>query len=260
MRSIRTALVLLLALCAAPLCAYTVYLKDGSKISAREPYVVEGEKAIITLLNGTRTSIDAAEIDVQRTREANRSDYGSAMVLEDGRLTELPPDSPAPREQSLGDLIGQREPSAQSRPPAIRAPAESPAAGTADRDSAGTVDFQTLSRTPYRNIDLASELQRVFRAQGVEEVMIYQGSRTGSLLIDITANSEASVFRALEVASDALLHLRDDFPGQVEVFELSLTTSDREPAGQFLLGVGEALRLAAGEVETSTFFIENVRF
>ena len=42
-----TTTALLLALCAGPLAAYTVWLKDGSSIAARGPYEVKKGKAII---------------------------------------------------------------------------------------------------------------------------------------------------------------------------------------------------------------------
>jgi len=99
MRSIRL-LLLTLAFCATtPLFAYTIYLKDGSRLMADGPYRVEGEQAIITLQNGTRTSIAAAEIDEQRTVEANAGGYGAALVLDDGKFTQLPNEA-APEEEA----------------------------------------------------------------------------------------------------------------------------------------------------------------
>ena len=42
-----------LLLIAAPLTAYTIYLKDGSRLIAREKYTLEGDRALIVLQNGT---------------------------------------------------------------------------------------------------------------------------------------------------------------------------------------------------------------
>ena len=56
---------LLLIVLAAPLSAYTIYLKDGTRIVAKQKYRVDEDgKAIITLQNGTQTFIKSSEIDV----------------------------------------------------------------------------------------------------------------------------------------------------------------------------------------------------
>ena len=100
-RYLSFALILLLA--ATPIAAYTIYLKDGSRLIAREKYTLEGDRALILLQNGTQTFLAASEIDVPRTDAANRNNYGTAMVLQDGEFTEAPPDpspsarSPSPR-------------------------------------------------------------------------------------------------------------------------------------------------------------------
>ena len=47
----------LVAVLCAPLAAYTVILKDGSKLIAQQAPTFEGDQAIIVLQSGTRTSI-----------------------------------------------------------------------------------------------------------------------------------------------------------------------------------------------------------
>lgn len=56
----------------SPLSAYTIVLRDGSTVQAQSPYRVEGERAVITLQNGTQTFLSLSEIDVERTAAANR--------------------------------------------------------------------------------------------------------------------------------------------------------------------------------------------
>lgn len=257
-RAARPLILLLLAsLATTPLIAYTIYLKDGSRLIAKDAYEIRGDTAYITLQNGTRTSIAAGEIDEARTKEANAdSAYGSALVLEEGKLTEVPADDPV-AQGTLSDMISSRRSSAASRPPARRpvAKAEIP-----QPLAAGGIDFLKLPRTPFSDLELAAEVQRVFRAQGVDQVAISQGTAPGRLLIDLTTNSEAAVFRGLEAAARALLHARDLDPSSSPVFELLLITAEREQAGQFVLTRTEAQALTDRSVETSTFFIENVRF
>lgn len=258
MRAVRPLLlVLLVSFSAAPLLAYTIYLKDGSRLIAKEAYEIQGDQAFITLQNGTRTSIDASEIDQERTREANQSSYGSALVLDDGKLTELPSEDEPADEGSLTEIIGNRRSSVAARPPARRpVPQDEAAAQPTD----GTVDLRNLARRPSSNLDVAAEVQRIFRAQGVEQVLISQGTSSDRLLIDLTTNSEASVFRALEVAARALMHARDLYPSTSTVFEILLSTAEREHAGQFVLTRSLAQLLVDGDVDPSAFFIENVQF
>lgn len=250
---------LALVLIASSAGAFTIYLKDGSKIAARQEYEIQGEKAIIILQNGTRTSIDASEIDVERTREANRANLGSALVIEDGRVTELSSNPPAPKRETLADLIAERDlgPSAQTVGPRGSAPRGTPR--RADEEAV-PADLRTVQRRPFGDLEVAAEVQRQFRAQGVEQILIYQGSQPRFLLLDVVTNSEAAVFRTLEVAASCLQHIRSQNPEAVGAFELVLATAEREPAGQFLITPEAAAELAEQRVETSAFFIDRVRF
>ncbi len=244
---------LLVLLIAAPAAAYTIYLKDGSRLIAREKYQLDGDRALIVLQNGTQTFLDAAEIDVPRTETANRNNYGTAMVLEDGKFTEAPRAAPPPREESLGDLIGNREVAPPARPRARRPPPQASHSGP-------QADLYQIQRQPYGDLDLAAEIQQVFMAQGVAGAQILQGTSGDRVLLEIIADSEASVFRGLKVAADALLHVRTRTAAPVSAFEVVLVTSSRERAGQFLLDPALASELAAGGVELSAFYVQHVQF
>jgi len=249
-----TAVLLALVLAPMPLAAYTVYLKDGAKLIAQVAPEIRGELAIITLQNGTQTSLAASEIDIERTREANQRDLGSALVLEGGEFTEQPQSAEPQREERLSDIVRQSKARTQTGSGATgRVRTVAPATST----SANLLDFR---RSPYRNLDVAGEIQGVFRGQGVEQTRLYEGTAAGRVLVDLTTDSEAAVFRALKVAATALVHLETAFPGTVEAFELVLTTSSRSRAGEFLLGSEDAKRLARGDLEVSTFFVDYVRF
>jgi len=100
----------------------------------------------------------------------------------------------------------------------------------------------------------------LFRAQGVEEILVYQGSRPEHVRMDVVASSEASVFRAIQVAASALLHVQETYAGKVTSVELVLETADRQQAGQFLIGQDAAHLLVDEGMEPSAFFIRYVRF
>lgn len=238
---------LLLALASvAELAAYTVYLKDGSSIQAKEKYKISGDRALITLTNGQHTFVPASQVDVARTEKANKLDYGSAVVLQEAAPTAVPP--PAPRSKSLSDLIQRGSAGPQAAPEARR-----PAAAPVRRGDSGS-----LARKPFAQLDAAAELQAFFRSQGIEEAEIYQGSQ-GRPLIEVTTNSEAAVFRALAVSAGALAQVRTSRPA-IGGLELSLLTPSKERAGEFAMTPQMADDLLGKKVEVSAFFLDHVKF
>lgn len=248
-RYVSLALILLLA--ATPVVAYTIYLKDGSRLIAREKYTLDGDRALIVLQNGTQTFLAASEIDVERTEAANRNNYGTAMVLQDGQFTEAPPAPEQKRQESLTEVAG-RSP-AQPRPQARRPVPGRPTSGDYS-------DLLSSQRQPFRNLDLAGEIQQVFLAQGVAGMQLGQGTAEDRVLLEITTDSEASVFRALEVAADALLHVRTRTSAPVSAFEILLVTSSRARGGQFLMTPVMASQVADGEIELSEFYVQYVQY
>ena len=260
---------LLLAALSGPLLAYTIYLKDGSRLLAREVYRVQDGKAIITLQNGTQTFIDASEIDVQRTLDANREGYGTALMLDgvahfdvalqaEGKVIEGPIVREDQKEESLVDLAARGETTARTRPQARRPSAED--ARGRQVTAAGFIDLGAITRRPYANLEVSSEIKRVFLGQGVEAVQIHQGTQPNSPFLEITTDSEASVFRALEVSADALVHIRTQYPDLVDGFEVFMITSSRSRAGQFLLTADAASALAEDRINASDFFVRQVQF
>jgi len=253
----RFAAVLLLALCAGPLAAYTIWLKDGTSIAARGPYEVKKGKAIITLINGEQSFIDASQIDAARTTAANQGkDYrttelGNTRVVP-GQEVLPPPD------KSLTDLIATHRPSNRQLPSAKRVPG--PVPGQIVRSKAGYLDLAALPRVPYARAEVIADLQPFFRSQGVDEVEIWNGSQPDRLLIEVTAGSEAAVFQGLNAGANALLRLRERFPQAVAAVELLVKTPAREKAGQFVLTPETAAALVAKKIDAPAFFVANVQF
>lgn len=260
MHRLRPALICLLILAVAvPLSAYTIYLKDGSTLIAKEKYRVEDGKALIVLQNGTQTFIDATEIDVEKTERINRGNYGTAFFIDDeGQVIEAPV-TPTEK-QTLTDVAGRTESRASNRSPATR-----PDTGTSDsidhiKTEGGFVDLTIAPRTPYRDLDIAVEISRFLRTLGLSEFKVYQGTQPQRVFLEMTTNSEATAFRSLEAAADTLVHLRNQYPDQIKELELLFSTSNRDRAGQFLLDDALAAQLGDKNAETSTFFIANVQF
>ena len=260
LRSGALAVLGLLASAAFAASGYMVYLKDGTTIAAKEKYRVEKGKAIITLLSGTQSSLSLDQIDVAKTDEANRDGYGKAVVLPGSPRDVVPvPAGKSPKDRTLGDLIKSRG-AAPRELPTTRRDKNAAMAGRMSKTKAGFNDLSTLPQKPYANGEVASELQQFFRGQGLEEVEIFEGTQGDRPLLNITTNSEGSVFKALGAAANALLRVRDRFPGKVGAFELLLTMPSRERAGQFVLTPEQASELAAKKTDLTAFFVRNVQF
>jgi len=249
---------LFLSLAALPALAYTVYLKDGSTVLAKEKYTVQGDQAIITLPGGTKTSLPLSEIDVARTESANVVDYGDARVVEGGQVRQLrDQEEQAPRKPTLTDLArgsGPREQTARRAPESATEPGDQP------RTPAGFVDMVRLRRSPLNDIGLASDVTQFFRGQGVEELTIYQGTQPDRVLLEVTANSEAAVFRAIEVAANAFLQAHERQPDKLAALELFLTNHRRQRAGQFTIDTERANLLASKRMDLPHFFLRYVEF
>lgn len=260
-KSLRTALTLagvLAVVFAAPAVAYVIVLADGSKIVAAQEYEVEGDQAIITLPNGTRTSLDLTEIDREATTEANRRGYGDALLVDDGTTEQV---KEAEREEApqrrLSD-VADREAGLSRLEPRRRAEPREPGATGTTR--AGFPNLANLVRQPFSDLEVASQVQRSFRGQGIDGVELYQGTRAGHLLAEVTAASEASVFRTLEVAAEGLLAVRESHPQKIAVLELLLSTPEQERAGQFVFTPELARELVGGSTDVARFFVEHVQF
>jgi len=246
------------ALLAGPLLGYAVYLKDGSKVVAKEKYRLSGKRAIITLPNGTQTFLDAAQIDVARTEQQNRDDYGTAVVIEGGEAKANGAAPAPPKERTLADLIESRKTQERELPASRREPKRE-AAGSLLKTKAGYLDLSTLPIKPFAQLDAAAELQQFFRGQGIEEIEIYQGSEPDRPLVEVVANSEAGVFRSLTVAANALLRIRETHP-RVGALELLLSTPTKQRAGQFVLTPQMAADLVAKSADVSVFYVNHVQF
>lgn len=265
MRRTASALLTVLALLlAAPLAAYTIYFKDGRTLQTKGKHRVVNGVAVVTLLNGTQASFNPQEIDVKRTDEMNKTDLGAAEIIDSG--TRRAPGAPPPpqREQRISDLINKSGAGPRDVPPARR---EAAAEASATRSSvgktrAGYPDFSEIARaqTPYAAADVSGELRQFFLGQKAEAADVFQGTQDGRPLVVVTTSSENSVFRALSVGANALLHVRGRFPGKVAGLELLMITPNRERAGQFVLTPEMAEELVAKRVGLVSFFLDNVQF
>jgi len=261
----RPALLALLALVAAAslllaAAGYTIVLKDGSTLIAKEKYTVQNGRAIITLLNGTQTFVAADQIDVRKTEQANKLGLGTG-VLVPGSPQDIGTVPAQPRkDETLADLIHKQGAGPREVPGSKRQKDQPPAAGRLLKTKAGFPDLSAFPRKPFAHADVTAQLQQFFRAQGFDQVEIWEGTQSDRPLIEISTNSEGSVFKALSTAANGLLQIRTTFPNRLSAFEVLLTTPARERAGQFELTPEMATELVSKKVDVTAFFVKNVQF
>jgi hypothetical protein len=229
-----------LTLAASVASAYNVKLKDGSIIFARSKYEVKGNKAIITLPNGTVTQIDLATIDIPGTEQYNKDNPGNVIALVPGEDKEikLPVLKPPPT-VSLQDMLRQRKTRLGAPPPK--------AAGGAEAEASGT-----SWQAPEPGVELA--FRRVLDGAAITQYRLT--SYRGKLRLVATTSSEEAVFNMLSASARALTDLQDK--GKPTVVEIVLTTPSGEPAGSFEMSSENARQIVNGTVTVADYFVRNV--
>lgn len=261
MRPARLLAALVLALFAGPALAYTIYLKDGSRIIAKDKYEIRGDLAIITLPSGTQSSYPASEIDVERTESANESRLGStAMVIEGGRATELKDAPPPPPKPNLQDYIRGQEGELRGlddRPVSAEPAAEVPATPGA---LLRTRETARKTRQPFADKALAAEILELLAARGVGGVQVHASADPRKPLLTFETATEGSVFKAIVASSNTLLQLGGRRPGAIGGFAVVCETAGGQSGGRFDLTPELAEAIVSRRYEITRFFLENVQF
>ena len=219
--------------------------------------VLDG-RAIIVLLNRTESFVKASEIDVPRTEKANQGNIGNTVVIPGDPRPIGPQVDMSKKDKTLKDLIANRE-SAPRDAPTSRRNKEEIVPGRIGKTKAGFTDLSTLTRNPYPQWRSSPTCSSSSTGRGSTRWSSTKAPG-GPPLLELTTNSEASVFKALLAASNALIHIRGLHPQRVAAFEILMTTPARERAGQFVLTPQMAEDLVAKRVEVASFFLQNVQF
>ena len=223
-------------LAAAPAFAYVIKLKDGSLIFARTKYTVKGDRAIITLENGTVTAMKLDQIDVDGSEQYNKENFGNVIAIDtpDGRKPTPAPDGPpSPR---LQDYM-------KSHKTRMDLPATGAKNAEASGPSFGTVDA-----------NLQTAFSQVFDGAGITQYKLtnFRG-KTGLL---VTTNTEEQVFNAINAAARALQNPTSR--GSATTITIVMTSSSGDSAGTVEMSPEQARQLVNGQVSAADFFVKNV--
>jgi hypothetical protein len=255
----RLLLALALTLVAAPALAYTIYLKDGSQLVAKQKYEVRGDKAIIVLPSGTETAIKLSEIDVQRTDKANVDNIGTAVLLDSAQGSLSTNAAPPPTaSQKLESLI--RTGAAGVNAGSATGAAPPATAGAPPQRPRGFDENAPVVKLPaLHDTALAAQLKGFIGGRGLP-VEVVQGNAARRPLLVYDTDAEGPVFRALLTSAAALIEAQHRLPGTIDGVEVLCRTSDGGTGARFNLSPEQAADLLAGRAEITHFFVDNVVF
>lgn len=240
----RAALALFALLLIAPaLLAYVVKLKDGSLVFARAPYTVKGDRAIITLENGTVTQIQLDKIDVPGTEKYNRENFGNVIAIDTPEEKKSVLVTPVPRSKNpLQDLIREKRGQLGVPTPGPASSGSGSGAGSSDSQAADPV--------------VQAAFSRVFEGAGLTQYRVT--NYRGKTRVLATANSEQSVFSTLSASARALSDAAAR--GRTAPVEIVLTTGSGESAGTFEMSPEQARLLIDRGQTVQEYFVKNVIF
>lgn len=248
---------------------YVIYLKDGTRIEAREKPVRLGDKLVFKTPLGATQSIPATELDDKKTTELNKLGAGTAYVLGDSPDAQLPIVTPKPSGRSAlsqfvdqkgkGDLKMPESPTyrpeavpAEKLPPQMSGSSVAPASVNAKGPKGeppvaeGQVDPQT-----------GDVFMRSLETAGI------RGSRLspipGGVRIAAITESEPQVFAAISGAARGLKEARA-VGRPVDKVDLVLATATGESGGRFTITTQDAEALLNGKISPQRFFVAQVQF
>lgn len=238
--------------------SYTIILKDGSTLLAKNPYTVQGDKALVTLPSGTQTMLPIAEINVEETKKANERDYGTALVVGKSGVRPLTRTETSRRETTLSDLLRNRRDTSEE--PALRlGPSGRDESAQPRKTVAGHNDLRRFPRKDFKSPEITSALETALSNEALGQFEVLQGTQPERILITFIANTESGVLRSLEGSAKAFVEINRRFP-EVEAVEVLMMTTSRARAGQFLLTQANAPLLAGQRITPGEFYIQYVEF
>jgi hypothetical protein len=227
-----------LLLSASAALGYVIKLKDGSLIFARSKYTVKGNRAIITLENGTVTAINLDQIDEPGSEKYNKENFGNVVAIDtpDSRKPTIAPDGPPA--MRVQDYIRDKK-------PRMELP-------SGQKESSG----EAGSGSSFAPVDsnLQTAFSKVFDGAGITQYKLTNFRGKTRLLV--TVNTEENAFNALNAAARGLSD-----PGSRGVpttIQIILTTSSGDSAGTLEMTPEQARLLVNGMMTAADYYVKNV--
>ncbi len=225
--------------------AYVIILKNGSRLMAKKPPEVDGNRVIITLFTGTLASYRADQVDFGATKKANK-DIVSVWSIDEltVRFTQVP--TPTAR-QPLADsikLVGSQQTQAS-----IATPTPTPTPGIG------------LQQMAYSETRVDKAFAEFFDDRKLFLYRTSRGTRPEYFFVQIVTDSDEDVFEVLQAVADGYAEICDLNPEIAPLaLELEMVSPADRPAGTFRITPEQAMALATNEISPREFFRRNVIF
>ena len=223
---------------------YVVVLRNGSRVVARDKYQLKGSTVVVTLRNGTFTSIPLSHVDLEATEKLNVQNLGSAVALDwVDAATPAPTPTATPSVATLGRII-----------PGLARP---------ENDAARPTPTPGITLRDVEYPD--KEVERAFE-EGLERYHLYLyrtslGTSARYLFIEVRVNGQAEVVKALQAITTTYNVLAESAPDRApERVELQMLNESGKEAGLFRLSPEDAAELATAKTTAEEFFIRKVIF
>ncbi len=225
---------------------YAIILKNGSRLMAKGPPEIDGNKAIITLISGTLTSYRTDQIDFEATAKANKNKLGG-RVIEELTVRSSPVPTPTVRPPLIGPtrLVVDNKKSRVATP----TPTPTPTPG---------IGLQQMAY-PERKIDQA--FSEFFDDRKIFLYRTSRGTRPEYFFVRIVTDTEDQVFDTLQVVADGYAEICNLRPEIAPLaLELEMVSSAGKPAGTFRITPEQAKALATKEISKTEFFTKHLIF
>jgi hypothetical protein len=222
---------------AAPLRAYVIVLKDGSKVFGKAKYEVKRDFAVFTLESGNVAEIPLAKVDVPATEKYNQENVGNVLILDrpDAKVLQTPKSTSTDR-QNLSRYIQEQF----KRP---KAPRSETSKSAAAKPAPAEISDAFMIR----------EAIRILEGAGVTQYRLQAGPK-----VVIVADQDDAVFHALTAAA----RLAQDLTslGKIAALEVEIVSSTGSEGGTFRMTADNVKDLTEGLITPSEYFVQNVIF
>ncbi len=245
-----------LVLAAGEASAYVIFLKDGSRLEAKEKPTIQGKKWVFVIPSGNRQSILASEVDEKKTEEFNSQGLGDSYLLTEEKGKTIQQGSA--RKPTLSEFIKTNK---KSDMRGVPGPGAEPSEKSAGAAPAGAGKASTSPAAPSSVVQIDSVISEAF-TRALEGAGV-RGARVtpagAGLRVQAITENEQQVFAAIGAAARGLKESRAS-GRPIDKVELFLASATGENAGKFNISPDDAEALLNGKVSAAKYFVANVIF
>lgn len=246
MKKLHILFTVVLLVSAQAFATYIVVMKDGTRYRAKSKWTVSNGKATIALENGTSLQLDPSLIDVPKTIQVNESGLGDVKVL---AVEEQPQQSKSQEVSPLGSMTKLRN----------LPPASTGTSGASQKNSASPAPVSVAPTGTAVGGDVIRKFIAAYENTGLYDAAV-TSNQTGKLRVELTADNEDKVFKAISATAYMLVHVPESTGTQLTMVELFMKTINGGAAGRFQMSADDARAIDTKQTKIENYFVNKVLF